>query len=70
VSAGAVAGVFLALTLGTYTASLVKGAAPGPRLIALAFAVLGILATTAIWSATRQVSRLDISDVLRAESAD
>jgi hypothetical protein len=39
-------------------------------LIALAFAVVGILATTAIWSATRQISRLDISDVLRAESAD
>jgi putative ABC transport system permease protein len=70
VSGGAVAGVFLTLALGTYTASLVKDAVPAPALIAIALASIGTLTGTAIWSATRHISRLDIADVLRAESAD
>lgn len=70
VSAGAVAGVCLTVTLGTYTASLVKDAAPAPGLIAVALASIGVLTATATWSATRHISSLDIADVLRAESAD
>jgi len=70
VGAGATAGVLLTVTVGTYTASLVKDAAPAPALIALAFVSIGILTATAIWSASRHIGRLDIADVLRVESAD
>jgi ABC-type antimicrobial peptide transport system permease subunit len=69
VSAGATVGVLLTVTVGTYTASLVKDAAPAPALIAVAFASIGLLTATAIWSASRHISRLDIAEVLRVESA-
>jgi hypothetical protein len=70
VGAGTLAGVALTMTLGTYMASLVKNASPDLRLTAVALASMGILTATAIWTATRHVSRLDIAEVLRAESAD
>jgi ABC-type antimicrobial peptide transport system permease subunit len=70
VGAGAVAGVVLTTMLGTYVASLVKNASPDARLTAVALASIGILTATATWTATRHVSRLDIVEVLRAESAD
>jgi putative ABC transport system permease protein len=70
VGAGAVAGLVLTTMLGTSMASLVKNASPDARLTAVALASIGILTTTAIWTATRHVSRLDIVEVLRAESAD
>jgi hypothetical protein len=70
VSAGAAVGVLVTVPLGTYTASLVKDAAPAPALIVVAFAFIGILAATAIWSASRHISRLDIAEVLRVEGAD
>jgi putative ABC transport system permease protein len=70
VSTGAIVGVLLSVTVGTYTASLVKDAAPAPGLIAVAFASVGLLTATAIWSASRHISRLDIAEVLRVESAD
>jgi len=57
VGAGATAGVLLTVTVGTYTASLVKDAAPAPALIALAFVSIGILTATAIWSASRHIGR-------------
>jgi ABC-type antimicrobial peptide transport system permease subunit len=70
VSAGAVVGVVLTITLGTYIASLVKDASPAPALTMVALASIAILAAAAIWSATRHINRLDIAEVLRAESAD
>jgi putative ABC transport system permease protein len=70
VSAGAIAGVVLTMALGTYMASLVKDASPAAGLTVVAFASIAILAASAIWSATRQISHLDIADVLRAESVD
>jgi hypothetical protein len=70
VGAGAVAGAVLTTMLGTYMASLVKGASPDVRLTAVALAAIGILTAAAIWTATRHVSRLDVADVLRAECAD
>jgi ABC-type antimicrobial peptide transport system permease subunit len=70
VGAGALAGVLLSTMLGTYMASLVKNASPDARLTAVALASIGILTAAAIWTATRLVSRLDIAEVLRAESAD
>lgn len=70
VGAGAVAGVVLTIMLGRYTASLVKDATPGPGLTIIALAAIVILGATAIWSATRHISRLDVAEVLRAESAD
>jgi putative ABC transport system permease protein len=70
VSAGAAVGVLVTVPLGTYTASLVKDAAPAPALIVAASAFIGILAATAIWSASRHISRLDIAEVLRVEGAD
>jgi hypothetical protein len=36
----------------------------------VALASIAILAAAAIWSATRHINRLDIAEVLRAESAD
>ena len=70
VTGGAIAGVVLTTMLGTYTATLVKDAAPVPGLTVFALASIAILAATAIWSATRHISRLDIAEVLRAEAAD
>lgn len=70
VGAGALAGVLLSTMLGTYMASLVKNASPDARLTGVALASIGILTAAAIWTATRHVSRLDIAEVLRAESAD
>jgi predicted permease len=70
VGAGGLAGVVLTMLLGNYMASLVKDASPDARLTAVALASIGILTATAIWTATRHVSRLDIAEVLRAESAD
>jgi putative ABC transport system permease protein len=68
--AGALAGVALTTMLGTYMASLVKDASPDPALTAVALAMIGFLATTAIWTATRHISRLHITEVLRPETAD
>jgi hypothetical protein len=51
-------------------ASLVTNASPDARLTAVALASIGILTAAAIWTATKHVSRLDIAEVLRAESAD
>lgn len=70
VGAGALGGVLLSTMLGTYMASLVKNASPDARLTAVALASIGILTAAAIWTATRHISRLDIAEVLRAESAD
>ncbi len=70
VSAGALAGVVLTMTLGTWIASLVKDASPDTGLTAVALACIGILTATATWTATRHISRLDIAEVLRAETAD
>ena len=70
VSAGALAGLVLTMTLGTYMASLVKDASPDAGLTAVALASIGILTATAVWTATRHISRLDIAEVLRAETAD
>jgi putative ABC transport system permease protein len=70
VSTGAAAGVVLTMMLGAYTASLVKDADPAPGLTAVSLASIAILAAIAIWAATRHIGRLDIADVLRAESAD
>jgi ABC-type antimicrobial peptide transport system permease subunit len=71
VGIGTAAGIAGAVVFRRYLQSLVHGAdAPllSTTLVAVAFTTL--VAAAAIWTATRQVARLDIADVLRAESAD
>jgi ABC-type antimicrobial peptide transport system permease subunit len=67
----AIAGAGLALAAGRYLGSLIPGAEQGLAATStLAGSIMIGVAAAAIWSATRQVSRLDVSDVLRAESPD
>jgi putative ABC transport system permease protein len=71
VGLGALAGTALSNGLGRYLRSLLAGAET--ELVAtasLAVAITAIAAAAAIWSATRHIARLDVCDVLRAESAD
>ena len=71
VGIGTAAGIGGAVVFRRYLQSLVHGAdAPllSTTLVAVAFTTL--VAAAAIWTATRQVARLDIADVLRAEGAD
>jgi hypothetical protein len=56
---------------GRFLQSLVPGAAPAPVAgLALAVVATALVSASAIWTATRHVARLDISDVLRAEAAE
>jgi ABC-type antimicrobial peptide transport system permease subunit len=71
IGVGAAAGIGMALGFGRYLQTLVQGA--GAALIltsALAVIVTAVVAMAAIWSATRRIARLDITDVLRAECAE
>jgi putative ABC transport system permease protein len=71
VGCGAAAGVVVALALGRYLQSLVQGA--DSALIAtttISVALTAAISAAATWSATRRIARLDIADVLRAESGD
>ena len=71
VGTGAIAGLGLAMALGRFLQSLVRGAegsvVPG---LSIAIVVTAVVSAAAIWSGTRHVARLDISDVLRAEAAE
>jgi putative ABC transport system permease protein len=71
VAAGAAAGIAGAVAFGQFLQTLVRGA-EGATLSGstLAVAVTALVSAAAIWRATRHVSRLDISDVLRAEAAE
>ena len=67
----AASGVGVALGFGKYLQSLVQGAHEGLLSTSmLAVALTSVVAGAAIWSATRHIARLDITDVLRAECAD
>jgi putative ABC transport system permease protein len=71
VALGVVPGVWGAITGGRYLQSLVHGAAAGIVMTAaVAVVITTVTAAAAIWSATRHIARLDIMDVLRAESAE
>jgi putative ABC transport system permease protein len=71
VAAGAAAGLALAIVFGRFLQSLVRGA-EGATLSesSVAVAVTALVSAAAIWTATRHVARLDISDVLCAEAAE
>jgi ABC-type antimicrobial peptide transport system permease subunit len=71
VAAGAGAGIAGALVFGRFLQALVRGA-EGATVMGstLAVAVTALVSAAAIWTATRHVARLDISDVLRAEAAE
>jgi ABC-type antimicrobial peptide transport system permease subunit len=71
VGVGALPGVGIAIVAGRHLSSLVQGADTALVSTPL-FAVVAIatIATAAIWSASRHIARLDIADVLRAESAN
>jgi predicted permease len=71
VMAGSAAGVGLSMAFGRYLQSLIAGATSfGISGSCAAVGMTLAIASAAIWSATRRVARLDISDVLRAESGD
>lgn len=71
VGAGVVLGALLATRAAGYLQSLVQGAdAAVATTTAFAVAVTTALASGAIWSATRHIARLDIADVLRADTAE
>jgi putative ABC transport system permease protein len=71
VGAGATAGVAGAIALGRFLQALVQGAA-GATVSGstVAVAATALVSAAAVWTATRHVERLDISDVLRDESAE
>ncbi len=71
VGTGVVLGALLATAASGYLQRLVQGAdAAVAMTTSLAVAVTTVLATGAIWFATRHIARLDIADVLRADTAD
>lgn len=68
---GATIGILVATGAGRFLEGLVQGANAGMiSSSAVAIGVTTAVAATAIWLATRHINRLDIADVLRAESAD
>ncbi len=71
IAAGALAGVWLSMAFGTSLQSLVVGATRAglPGSTAAVAATLAV-ASAAIWRATHRLAHLDVTDVLRAESAD
>jgi predicted permease len=71
VGVGAAAGVAGAISLGRFLQALVLGA-EGATVSGstVAVAVTALVSAAAVWTATRRVARLDISEVLRAESAE
>ncbi len=71
VAVGATIGTVVSTGAGRFLGGLVQGADAGMfSSSAVAIAVTTAVAATAIWLATRHINRLDIADVLRAESAD
>jgi putative ABC transport system permease protein len=71
VTLGVVPGILGAVAGGRYLQSLVHGADAAVVLTSAAAVVITTAtAAAAIWSATRHIARLDITDVLRAESAE
>jgi putative ABC transport system permease protein len=71
VALGVVPGVWGAIAGGRYLQTLVHGAAAGIVMTsAVAVGITTATAAAAIWSATRHIARLDIVEVLRAESAE
>jgi putative ABC transport system permease protein len=68
IALAAIPGAAGALLAGRYLQSLVEGAQPAtPAAQAAALLFIAATAATAIWAATRPISRLDIADVLRAD---
>jgi ABC-type antimicrobial peptide transport system permease subunit len=71
VAAGCAAGVGVSVLFGRSLQSLIAGATSfGPSGSVAAVGLTLAVASAAIWRATRRLAHLDVSDVLRAESAD
>jgi putative ABC transport system permease protein len=71
VALGVVPGVWGAAVGGRYLETLVRGADAGMvPTSAVAVAITAATAGLAMWSATRHIARLDIADVLRAETVE
>jgi putative ABC transport system permease protein len=71
IALGALTGLAMAIGFGRYLQSLVHGA--GSEILptsVFAVAVTAFVAAAATWSATRDVARLDVGEVIRAECAD
>ncbi len=69
--ASAVAGTAIALAAGKYLAALVRGAEQ--RTLGTSIVASGIticIAALASWSATRQIARLDVAEILRVDAMD
>jgi putative ABC transport system permease protein len=71
VALGIVPGVWGAIAGGRYLETLVRGADVGMvPTSAAAVAITAVTAGVAMWSATRHIARLDVADVLRAETVE
>ncbi len=69
IAAGSLAGIALALAFSRYLQTLIAGADAAPFAATMVGVVVTCaVATAAIWSATRHITRLDIADILRAET--
>ena len=69
IGAGAITGVAGAVLAGRFLESLVEGARPAdPAAYLMSVVFIAGIAAAGIWMATRPVARLDVLEVLRAES--
>ena len=68
VAAGAIPGIAGAQLTGHFLESLMEGAKPvGLAASALLVLLFALVASASIWSATRNIARLDIASILRSE---
>jgi ABC-type antimicrobial peptide transport system permease subunit len=65
---GAIPGIIGAQFTGRFLESLMDGAKPiGPTMSAGLVLLFALVASASIWSATRRITILNISDILRSE---
>ena len=68
VAAGAIPGIAGAQLSGHFLESLITGAKPiGLGMSSALIVLLGLVASTSVWSASRRIARLDITAILRSE---
>jgi putative ABC transport system permease protein len=68
VAAGAIPGIAGAQLSGHFLESLITGAKPiGLGMSSALILLLGLVASTSVWSASRRIARLDITAILRSE---
>ena len=69
--AAAITGTAIALIAGKYVATLIQGAEQGMLGTCVVASGLTVcIAVLASWSATRQIARLDVAEILRVEAMD